>query len=90
MAKVAREIVEKAGVNVDQLLELLVKNASAEFKRLITFMIFHAPGRHITVCIQILEIVSNVHPLNSTYLIRRNSWKNQNSTCRFWVIRFQN
>lgn len=30
MAKVAREMVEKAGVNVDQLLELLIKNASAE------------------------------------------------------------
>lgn len=30
MAKVAREMVEKAGINVDQLLELLVKNASAE------------------------------------------------------------
>jgi len=30
MAKVAREMVEKAGVNVDELLELLVKNASAE------------------------------------------------------------
>jgi len=30
MAKVAREMVEKAGVNVDQLVELLVKNASAE------------------------------------------------------------
>lgn len=30
MAKVAREMVEKAGVNVEQILELLVKNASAE------------------------------------------------------------
>jgi ferritin-like protein len=30
MAKVAREMVEKAGVNVDQLLELLVNNAAAE------------------------------------------------------------
>lgn len=30
MAKVAREIVEKAGVIVEQLLELLIKNASAE------------------------------------------------------------
>lgn len=30
MAKVAREMVEKSGINVDQLLELLVKNASAE------------------------------------------------------------
>jgi len=30
MAKVAREMVEKAGVNVDQLLGLLVKNAAAE------------------------------------------------------------
>jgi ferritin-like protein len=30
MAKVAREVVEKAGVDVDQLLELLVKNAAAE------------------------------------------------------------
>ncbi len=30
MAKVAREMVEKSGINVDQLLELLVRNASAE------------------------------------------------------------
>ncbi len=30
MARVAREMVEKAGVNVEQLVELLVKNASAE------------------------------------------------------------
>ena len=30
MAKVAREMVERAGVDVDQLLELLVKNAAAE------------------------------------------------------------
>lgn len=30
MAKVAREVVQKAGVNVDQLVELLVKNAAAE------------------------------------------------------------
>ena len=30
MAKVAREMVEKSGINVDELLELLVKNAAAE------------------------------------------------------------
>ncbi|MCL5998867.1 MAG: DNA protection protein DPS [Chloroflexi bacterium] len=30
MARVAREMVEKSGVNVDQLIELLVKNAAAE------------------------------------------------------------
>src|SRR4030065_2638210 len=30
MARVAREMVEKAGINVEQLLELLVKNAAAE------------------------------------------------------------
>jgi ferritin-like protein len=30
MAKVAREMVEKAGINVNQLLELLVSNAAAE------------------------------------------------------------
>ena len=30
MARVAREMVERAGVNVDQLVELLVKNAAAE------------------------------------------------------------
>ncbi len=30
MAKVAREMVERAGVNVDQLVELLVNNAAAE------------------------------------------------------------
>ena len=30
MAKVAREMVERAGVNVDELVELLVNNAAAE------------------------------------------------------------
>ncbi len=30
MAKVAREMVERTGINLDQLIELLVKNASAE------------------------------------------------------------
>jgi len=30
MAKVAREMVEKTGINVDELVELLVKNAAAE------------------------------------------------------------
>ncbi len=30
MAKVAREMVERSGVNIDQLLELLVANAAAE------------------------------------------------------------
>jgi len=30
VARVAREMVEKAGINVDQLLDLLVKNAAAE------------------------------------------------------------
>lgn len=30
MAKVTREVVERSGINVDQLLELLIKNASAE------------------------------------------------------------
>jgi ferritin-like protein len=30
MARVAREMVERSGVNVDQLLELLIKNAAAE------------------------------------------------------------
>jgi ferritin-like protein len=30
MAKVAREMVERAGVNVDELIELLVRNAAAE------------------------------------------------------------
>jgi len=30
MARVAREMVEKAGINVDELLELLIKNAAAE------------------------------------------------------------
>ena len=30
MARVTREMVERAGINVDQLLDLLVKNAAAE------------------------------------------------------------
>ncbi|MEF8788134.1 MAG: DNA protection protein DPS, partial [Planctomycetota bacterium] len=31
MARVAREMVEDAGVDVDELLDLLIQNASAEF-----------------------------------------------------------
>lgn len=42
MAKVAREIVERAGVNVDQLLELLVKNASAELTTYYYYTILRA------------------------------------------------
>ncbi|NPV87244.1 MAG: DNA protection protein DPS [Anaerolineae bacterium] len=42
MAKVAREMVEKAGVNVDQLLELLVKNASAELTTYYYYTILRA------------------------------------------------
>ena len=30
MAQVARKMVEKAGINVDKLLDMLVRNASAE------------------------------------------------------------
>ncbi len=30
MARVAREMVEKAGIDVDHLVDMLVKNASAE------------------------------------------------------------
>ena len=30
MARIAREVVEKAGVDVNKLLDLLVRNASAE------------------------------------------------------------
>ena len=42
MAKVAREMVEKAGVNVDQLLELLIKNASAELTTYYYYTILRA------------------------------------------------
>jgi ferritin-like protein len=42
MAKVAREMVEKAGVNVDELLELLVKNASAELTTYYYYTILRA------------------------------------------------
>ena len=42
MAKVAREMVEKAGINVDQLLELLVKNASAELTTFYYYTILRA------------------------------------------------
>ncbi len=38
MAKIAREMVEKAGVDVDKLVDLLVKNASAE---LTTYLLLH-------------------------------------------------
>ena len=42
MTKVAREVVEKAGVNVDKLLELLVKNASAELTTYYYYTILRA------------------------------------------------
>lgn len=42
MAKVAREMVEKSGVNVEQLLELLVKNASAELTTYYYYTILRA------------------------------------------------
>ena len=42
MAKVAREMVEKAGVNVDQLLELLVYNAAAELTTFYYYTILRA------------------------------------------------
>ncbi len=42
MAKVAREMVERAGVNVDQLLELLVCNAAAELTTYYYYTILRA------------------------------------------------
>lgn len=42
MAKVARSVVEKAGVNVDKLLELLIKNASAELTTYYYYTILRA------------------------------------------------
>jgi len=42
MAKVAREMVEKAGVDVDKLLELLVKNAAAELTTFYYYTILRA------------------------------------------------
>ena len=42
MARVAREMVEKAGVNVDQLVELLVKNAAAELTTYYYYTILRA------------------------------------------------
>jgi len=42
MAKVTREMVERAGVNVDQLVELLVKNAAAELTTYYYYTILRA------------------------------------------------
>src|SRR5512142_1475093 len=42
MARVAREMVEKAGVNVDELLELLVANAAAELTTFYYYTILRA------------------------------------------------
>lgn len=42
MARVTREMVERAGVNVDQLLELLIKNASAELTTYYYYTILRA------------------------------------------------
>lgn len=42
MARVAREMVEKAGINVDQLVELLIKNAAAELTTYYYYTILRA------------------------------------------------
>jgi hypothetical protein len=42
MAKVVREMVEKAGINVDELLELPVKNAAAELTTCYDYTILRA------------------------------------------------
>ncbi len=42
MAKVSREVVEKAGIDVDRLLELLVKNAAAELTTYYYYTILRA------------------------------------------------
>ncbi len=42
MARVAREMVERAGVNVDELLELLIANASAELTTFYYYTILRA------------------------------------------------
>jgi len=42
MAKVAREMVEKSGTNVNELLELLVKNAAAELTSFYYYTILRA------------------------------------------------
>ncbi len=42
MAKVSREVVEKAGINVDQLLQLLVANAAAELTTFYYYTILRA------------------------------------------------
>ena len=42
MARVAREVVQKAGVDVDKLVDLLVKNAAAE---LTTYYYYTIPPR---------------------------------------------
>jgi ferritin-like protein len=42
MAKVARQVVEQTGINVDELLDLLVKNASAELTTFYYYTILRA------------------------------------------------
>jgi ferritin-like protein len=36
MARVAREVIQTAGIDVDKLLEMLVRNASAELTTFVT------------------------------------------------------
>ena len=42
MGKVAREIVEKSGVDIDKLLDMLVKNAAAELTTYYYYTILRA------------------------------------------------
>ena len=42
MAKVAREMVERTGINVDELVQMLIKNASAELTTFYYYTILRA------------------------------------------------
>jgi ferritin-like protein len=66
MAKVAREMVEKAGINVDQLVELLVKNASAELTTFYYYTILRVnliglPGEAVKEIAEVARIEDRNH-----------------------------
>ena len=66
MAKVAREMVERAGVNVEQLLELLVRNASAELTTFYYYTILRCnliglEGEGIKVIAEVARIEDRNH-----------------------------
>ena len=91
MAKVAREMVEKAGVDVDKLVDLLVRNASAELTTYYYYTILRVnliglEGEGIKAIAEDARIEDRNHFEALVPRIYELGWKLK---CGFYATRFQ-